>query len=215
MTDLSRNLLSAARDGLTPDAEIAARVRARVAAAVAAPAAAVVAAPVAKTGIALKLGITLAVLGGVVAVLAVTSRNEHAHAPLLSISPVDRDEPSHEVRASASTDAPPVVEAVRTVKPVVVAGFETASLSREVELIDLAMIALRRNAPTAALDAIRVFDVETRGHGQMAEDAAAIAIEAHCHLKHDVTDALARFDARWPSSAQRARIHTSCFSIRR
>jgi hypothetical protein len=73
------------------------------------------------------------------------------------------------------------------------------------------MVSLRKHAPGAAIEAIRVFDRETQGHGQMAEDAAAIAIEAHCALGDDVTDALARFDRTWPSSAQRERIQTACF----
>lgn len=74
------------------------------------------------------------------------------------------------------------------------------------------MVSLRRNAPRAAIEAVRVFDRETLGHGQMAEEAAAIAIEAHCQLGDDVTDALADFDRTWPSSAQRERLQTACFT---
>jgi hypothetical protein len=85
-----------------------------------------------------------------------------------------------------------------------------ASLAREVELIDLAMVALRKQTPAAALAAITTFDKETRGRGQMAEDAAAIALEAHCRLGHDVSAKLAAFDASYPSSAQRSRIRDAC-----
>src|SRR4029079_19517735 len=83
------------------------------------------------------------------------------------------------------------------------AEVEPATLSREVELIDLATTALRKQAPLVGLEAIRVFERETLGRGQMAEEAAAIEIEARCTLHEDVSDALTRFDQNWPNSAQR------------
>jgi hypothetical protein len=86
-----------------------------------------------------------------------------------------------------------------------------ADLAREVELVDRAMAALRRGAPGDALAAVRVHAAETAGAGQLAEDAAAIEIEALCRL-HDASIAakLAAFDARWPQSAQRSRLTTRC-----
>ena len=74
------------------------------------------------------------------------------------------------------------------------------------------MVSLRKHAPAAAIEAIRVFDRETLGQGQMAEDAAAIEIEARCRLGYSVTSQLAHFDRRWPESAQRERLQTACFS---
>ena len=52
---------------------------------------------------------------------------------------------------------------------------------------------------------------ETRGSGQLAEDAAAIEVEALCRL-HDpsVSAKLDAFDARFPRSAQRSRLTTEC-----
>jgi hypothetical protein len=73
------------------------------------------------------------------------------------------------------------------------------------------MAALRRGAPADALAAVVVHAAETAGAGQLAEDAAAIEIEALCRL-HDSTVAakLAAFDAKWPESAQRSRLTTRC-----
>lgn len=90
--------------------------------------------------------------------------------------------------------------------------FDSISLAREVELIDLAMVSLRKKVPHAALVAIKAYHRETGGRGQMAEDAAAIEIEARCMQNLDVTTHLERFDHKWPESAQRERIQTSCFA---
>jgi len=100
----------------------------------------------------------------------------------------------------ASQPAPPPASAARR-----------ADLAREVELVDRAMGALRRGAPADALAAVRVHAAETAGAGQLAEDAAAIEIEALCRL-HDAAVAakLAAFDARWPQSAQRSRLTARC-----
>jgi hypothetical protein len=73
------------------------------------------------------------------------------------------------------------------------------------------MAALRGGQPSAALAAVRLHATETAGAGQLAEDAAAIEIEALCRM-HDASVAtrLAAFDARWPQSAQRSRLTTRC-----
>ena len=85
------------------------------------------------------------------------------------------------------------------------------NLAREVELLDVAMAALRRGDATNALKAVRQHALETAGRGQLAEDAAAIEIEALCHLHDPTTNAkLEAFDARFPRSAQRSRLDNKC-----
>lgn len=237
MSDLSRNLLEAAREGLSPDAAAMARVRAKVAASVAASAAAsttattasAVVAPVkATTGLGIKLAIgalVVAALGG--AIIATRSRHS-ADSARIAITPTDRDE-AHDVVRVSSTE-PRVISttttrparkpspAVESPAPAAAPAIEPApapepvSLSREVELIDRAMLLVRRGDARDAIGVIATFERETRGQGQMAEDASAIEIEARCRLHEDVGDALATFDRRWPSSAQRSRLQTLCFA---
>lgn len=231
MTELSRSLLSAAREGLAPDAAIAARVRAKVAASVGAAPAATQAAPSAapaagSSATLLKLGAALLAVGVVATGIVVSAPARSPEAPYVAVTQ-EHDEVREDVKLAAhgeTVPAPSRIAAPRVVMnapdppvaPVLTSRVEPepTSLSREVELIDLAMVSLRKNAPLAAIEAIRVFDRETLGKGQMAEDAAAIEIEARCKLDQDVTDALARFDRKWPSSAQRERIQTACFSVR-
>ena len=84
-------------------------------------------------------------------------------------------------------------------------------LAREVELLDVAMAALRRGDAAGAQKAVQRHAVETAGHGQLAEDAAAIEIEALCRLHDPSTTAkLEAFDARFPRSAQRSRLTNQC-----
>jgi len=84
-------------------------------------------------------------------------------------------------------------------------------LAREVELLDGAMTALRRGDARGALHAVQLHAAETAGKGQLAEDAAAIEIEALCHLHEPTTNAkLEAFDARFPRSAQRSRLDNKC-----
>jgi hypothetical protein len=86
-----------------------------------------------------------------------------------------------------------------------------ADLAREVTLVDQAMAALRRGDAAAALAAVGVHAAETGGAGQLAEDAAAIEIEALCRLRApSVAQKLAAFDAKWPESAQRSRLTSRC-----
>jgi hypothetical protein len=84
-------------------------------------------------------------------------------------------------------------------------------LAREVEIVDAAMAALRNGDATAALASVRLHRAETNNQGQLAEDAAAIEVEALCRL-HDrrVVAKLEAFDARWPESAQRSRLTNHC-----
>ncbi|NVB83969.1 MAG: hypothetical protein HOV81_36675, partial [Kofleriaceae bacterium] len=247
MTDLSRSLLAAAREGLTPDAAVAARVRAKVAASIAAGAGAVGATTAASSATAatpaivpaaasagsksllLKLG-ALLLVGGAVTATVLATRERASDAPRLSMSsPLEVDEPRTVDRSVARDDNPRVTfepagsrarAPHRSIDPAAIEidvpppepTAEPVSLSREVELIDLAMASLRKHAPAAALAAIRTYERETLGQGQMAEEAAAIAIEARCGLHQDVTDELAAFDLAWPSSAQRSRVVTTCFA---
>ena len=233
MNELSRSLLSAAREGLAPPPDVAARVRAKVAASVGAPVAGAVAAKsltaAKSTGAAKSIAVTsgaaksfagssalklgaLALIVGVVAV-GVAHRSAKNDAPQLSIS-TTHDELAQPVTTRASHDDAPIAttspdtRANGTALPSREAA--PASLSREVELIDQAMSALRRHEPNAALAAMHTFDRETLGHAQMAEEAAAITIEAHCGLGDDVSDRLAAFDRTWPSSAERSRITDAC-----
>lgn len=113
--------------------------------------------------------------------------------------------PSAPAAAPSSEPAPAAPAAPARAAP------KRADLAREVELVDRAMAALRRGEPSAALAAVRTHVAETAGAGQLAEDAAAIEIEALCRL-HDpnVAAKLAAFDARWPESAQRSRLSTRC-----
>jgi hypothetical protein len=230
MTDLSRSLLAAAREGLGPDAATAARVRARVASAVA-PAAATTAAG--SSGALLKLA-ALAVIAGVIATGFAIPRGPRANAPTLSLRANDTDEPAARIAPTASresalprarnhaatsltaADANNASSTNREGEPASVTcepaslAREPASLAREVELIDNAMSALRNSEPATALQTLAIFERETLGHAQLAEDAAAINLEARCALDQDVTARLAAFDAKWPSSAQRARISAAC-----
>lgn len=196
MTDLSRNLLSAAREGLAPDAATTARVRARVASAVAPPAAA------GGSGALLKLA-ALGVVAAVIATGFVIPRSPQPAAPKLLVHAVEADEPATQLAPMASREAPaPAARSVLTREPV--------SLAREVELIDNAMEALRGGEPRQALATLVMFERETLGHAQLAEDAAAIDLEARCALGENVSTRLSAFDAKWSSSAQRTRIAGAC-----
>ena len=84
-------------------------------------------------------------------------------------------------------------------------------LGREVELIDLAMAALRRNDAAGALRVMQEYAAEAGERGQLGQDAAAIEIEALCKLGDPAARAKrAAFDARFPHSAQRVRLAAAC-----
>jgi hypothetical protein len=124
--------------------------------------------------------------------------------------------PAPRAEAAPSSAAPARGAPARTAGiPAAPAGSRAApraiDLAREVELVDLAMAALRRGDAGEALAAVRRHAAETGGRGQLAEDAAAIEIEALCR-RHDPTTAarLAAFDARFPRSAQRSRLTSRC-----
>jgi hypothetical protein len=210
----SRALLDAAREGITPDPHAIARVRGKV------EAAAAVGAAAGATAFATKLGV-LAVVAAVVTggVLYANDAPVPVEAPALERSsprPIVREQRAPIAMPPMDVSSPRVVEPAKPARPP--SGRKPAAprpagieLGREVELIDTAMAAMRRGDATAALAAVRTHATETAGSGQLAEDAAAIEIEAACRL-HDATVGakLAAFDARWPSSAQRSRLTTTC-----
>jgi hypothetical protein len=265
MTELTRSLIAAAREGLAPDAAVAARVRAKVAAAVGASAAAtgsVAAVSAAGSASTLtKLGAVLVAIGAFTTGAVVATSDRSPEVPRLAVTPSAADEVRDDIRVVAPSErfsegalarmvesssphaeaSPPHAEASpppRESAPHVIAHTEPhadhvsaeaarparvaeptdepegASLAREVELIDLAMVSLRKRAPHAALEAIKAYHRVTHGRGQMAEDAAAIEIEARCNMDLDATALIARFDLKWPESAQRERIQTACFAKR-
>ena len=84
------------------------------------------------------------------------------------------------------------------------------SLAREVALLDAAIASLQASAPAAALSTLAVYARETRDHGQLAEDAAALEIDARCRTHESVDQQVAAFVARWPTSIQRARVTRAC-----
>ena len=196
----ARALLDAARDGLTPDAAAIRRVRDKVAA-----------------GTAVGAGVALALKLGVLSVIAAIAVGGAVH--------LSRDDnnaeaaPAIAVPSSGSESAPPEVQSGGVAEPAPPAAPAIAlpraeariDLAREVALIDRAMDALKTGNAREALAQVRTHARETRGAGQLAEDAAAIEIEALCRL-HDssVSAKLDAFDARFPRSAQRSRLTTEC-----
>lgn len=86
-----------------------------------------------------------------------------------------------------------------------------SSLTAEVALVDDAMAALRRDDAAAALLAADEHVARFGRRGQLAEEAAAIRVEAMCRLGDGRwAEALDAFDAGWPRSAQRPRLSTAC-----
>jgi hypothetical protein len=85
------------------------------------------------------------------------------------------------------------------------------TLAREIELIDRATAALRAHDTNAAVRALEVYDTETRGHGQLAQDAGALHVEALCRAAApEAPAAFARFIASWPTSPQRRHLESVC-----
>ena len=224
----SRNLVAAARRGLDPSAEVAARVRAKVAVAVGAgatfatttPRAASVAPKAAAISAAKVVAIT-AIVGVLITTAWLVARPPAVQVAAPIVTPattVDLDSQIDvRVASTAHADrvtAPPIVRA-RVVAPLpavpeIKPPADPPTLAREVELVDTAMSSLRANDPANALATLVVYERETAGHGQLAEDAAALEIEARCRSQASFEDELARFEARWPKSVQRPRIGSAC-----
>lgn len=220
MSPTARALLDAARDGLAPDASALRRVRGKIDSAVVGGAAG--------TAVAAKLTI-VSMIALVVAGALVLRDREDATAPALTFGASVQVE-AHEQRVYEAPPPPsvehlehiemPAQRASRVAKlpppvvvevPPVIAEPANIDLAREVELVDAAMASLRGGDATAALASVRLHRAETNNRGQLAEDAAAIEIEALCRLRdRRVVAKLEAFDARWPESAQRSRLTTHC-----
>ncbi|HET9622811.1 MAG TPA: hypothetical protein VFP84_15665, partial [Kofleriaceae bacterium] len=111
--------------------------------------------------------------------------------------------------AAVRAAQPPAISPATT--PAISPAPASATLAREVELVDLAMAALHHGDPRAALRTVATHGAETAGRGQLAEDAAAIEVEALCQLREPAAAGkLDAFDRRFPHSAQRARLTAAC-----
>lgn len=212
----ARALLDAAREGMSPDAAAIARVRGKVSAAAGGAAA---------SALAIKLGLAGVLAAATIGALVHRSQPDaaamtpHIAPPTASaeVAPAVR---VHEIAPAAPASEPAPIEMaaapMRRAEPSLTVSrdaAEPADLGREVELIDRAMKALAGNDPARALATIKLHVAETRGRGQLAEDAAAIEIEALCRLHTSaptITAKLEAFDARFPRSAQRSRLSTHC-----
>ncbi len=234
LSPAARALLDAARDGMGPDAAARARMKARVVSTAGATATTALAFKLGLFAVVATLAAGAAMYGNrshaeapprieltatrdstaPVAQIRADSTTRTALAPgTLPDAPIEMA-PDHVMAAKPTaahaasrsrTNAPDgTTRAPAVPQP-------RADLAREVELLDLAMAALRRGDTTSALAAIHSHASETRGAGQLAEDAAAIEIEVLCR-RHDpsVVAKLEAFDARFPRSAQRSRLSATC-----
>jgi hypothetical protein len=226
LSPTARALVDAARDGLAPDPAAVRRMRANIATAVGGGALAATGAKLALGAkLAIVAAVAGALVGGYVLVRgsheSVATDTPQLSAPVEAIA-VPPASPHLEAAPAVDDDAieieptvprvpkthvatPPATPTPTSDVPVHAATTATAAdphapiadLAREVALVDQAMAALRDGDPNGALGAIHRYDIETRGKGQLAEDAAATA-------------KLAAFDARWPHSGQRARVRATC-----
>lgn len=208
-----RALITASRSALSPDAATVARMHAGVHAAVATGGvAAGASAVVAKIAVA-----AVVATGAAVAYVRHSSSAPPAEAPTVTL--VEPSVAEHDVDVAprvivverepapppAVTRRPPPARVASPVKVVV------ANLAREIELVDQASRALRRGNHAAVQAAIRAYEIETAGHGQLAEDAAAITLEAACRSNDpDAAAKLAAFTRRWPHSALHTRLLAVC-----
>ncbi len=232
LSPAARALLDAAREGMSPDAAAIARVRGKVATAAGGAAA---------SALVIKLGLGAVLAAVAIGAIVHDSRTEspamaphiasptttevapppsvHEVTPPLAFvdepAPIEMDaEPMRPTNLAAPAPTPTAsASGSSATVPKLTVDTEPADLAREVELIDRAMKALATNDPQRALATIKLHVVETRGKGQLAEDAAAIEIEALCRM-HAAAGTIAAkldaFDARFPRSAQRSRLSTHC-----
>ena len=229
MSDLSpeaRRLLTEARSGLGPDPSTIARMQGRVLAQIAAPSAA--AAPLAAKASGLAIAKIVAVTAIATTAAAVTVRHYISRpAPRISVAapaavpvpaavpaPVTVPVPAPAAAIPVPPPAPAPHHRIHPPAPPAPAPPAPAPpppLSRELALLDDATTAASSGDLPAALTQLRLYDRETSGRGQLAEDAAALEVELLCRL-HDPTSsaALASFDQRWPHSAERARLVVAC-----
>ena len=233
----SRNLLASARRGLDPSADVAARVRAKVAHAVGAGTIATTTTSSGAVGLgAGKLAAIVMVVGALAGGFwfsRARSAPPPVVAPAVPALALDTDTPlairSASGEAIIAPSAPPAIAAAANlapapaVKPAMVAAptippqaTEVATptagirLAREVQLVDGAIDALRESDLPGALEILTVYEREAAGRGQLAEDAAALTIEARCRSHQPISAQLASFDQHFPHSVQRAHITASC-----
>ena len=128
-------------------------------------------------------------------------------APDDTATRVARTDPKRTIIVEPIVPAPAAAQATPPAQATPVAH---VALAREIQLVDQATRALHRGDFASAAAIVHTYDLETAGTGQLAEDAAAIGIEAACGQHADVTTQLAHFTQRWPSSAQHARITAAC-----
>jgi hypothetical protein len=219
-----RALIAAGRDLLGPDAETVARLHAKIGVAIAAPTAGVA------TAVVVKLALVTAVVGSVSGIIYA----HHANRPIPSTLPP----PAITVSENAESDLAPRIEvserepalAPRLVehveRPVPRVAIEAPpveapppppppvpqiKLVDEIRLVDRASDALRVGNTAAVLAAIATYEAQTGGRGQLAEEAAAIEIEARCKAGDPTArDRLAEFERHWTRSAQRSRLTNAC-----
>ncbi len=207
----TRALLDAARGG-GPDAAAIARMRSKIDGAVAG-APAIATATTKGSLLAGKLGLVAFAVIVATGAFVISTRSQSAVeivvAEPAALDPIARSQRG--VREPAPAAAPeleiemPPTHRTPLVRP------KPIELAREVELVDRALTALRRGDARGALAAVRIYTTEAGTRGQLAEDAAAIEVEALCTL-HDPTAAAGHsaFEARFPSSAQRTRLTAAC-----
>jgi hypothetical protein len=132
-------------------------------------------------------------------------------APPVEQPPPPADEPPPAPAASIPIPPPAPHHAPKPAPVAPPPAREPATLAREVTLLDDATSALRNGHPADAIATIKIYQRETAGQGQMAQDVAALELEALCALHApEVPAKLAVFDQRWPKSAERARIAAAC-----
>ena len=114
--------------------------------------------------------------------------------------------PSAPAVAVAPGPAEPPAEPVAPAEPPAPAD----SLTRELAWLRAARAALRAGTPDAALIALASYQREFTA-GQLAEEAAALAVEAACAAgRGDVEARRAAFMRQWPTSTARARVERAC-----
>jgi hypothetical protein len=224
-----RALLGQGRDHFGPDAATIARLRSRIDSAVATvPASAAKALGVKLTIVAVTATVgagvyrfvdaridAVALAAPQIAVLEPDSELE-LRSSLASQEPSPPSAPSSEpamtIEASvALVPSPVAVEPAVEAAALAPSPEPGISLAREIELVDRAALGLRRRDFDAALRALHSYAGETKGGGQLAQDAAAIEVEVLCRLDDPKAPAqLAGFDQRWPQSAHRIHLRATC-----
>jgi hypothetical protein len=235
----SRALVDAARDGLGPDDVAVRRMRGRIATTVAGGAAigglaagahsasAAATSTVAAGSIAAKLAVVAVVAAGAVAGThaVITHRATAPKAPVAVVAHVATVAPQVAVAPPPVAvvepiviDTPPPPPApprahVRTQVAAVatVPSIAPPSLARETELLDAALAAVTHDRFADAIAAIGRYRDVTAGHGQLAEDADAIEVEALCRLDDARSGAaFVAFTSHWPHAHEVARLTAVC-----